>query len=222
MIVCKDYKFIYLANPKTGSTSIRKMLSPVNDHDLVEQITKDKNPHIPYNTIIKEAKSMGVDISEYFVFTTVINPWKKMVSNFLYRKDDANGRPWYHYHYDKSTAGEYSFFQYMDHILGYKNTTLSSYWSGCGCPNLKNFTQDSDAKVYKIENFSVDTLFTDIYNATGFKLQNILDNHHLPMLNITDPEKTKNYKEYYTEQWMVDKVAEIYKSDIEYGEYTFS
>jgi len=175
---------------------------------------------MPFTILQDRAESIDLDLSEYFIFTTIINPWKRMVSNFLYRKDDIKGTPWYHKHYDASTASRYSFFQYISNVLG-GNKHLDPYWSGCGCPNLDNFTQNSNAKVYKIESFSTDILFTDIYNATGFELRDILKDTTLPFLNPTNPEKTKNYQQYYTEDWMIDKVAKIYKSDIEYGQYTF-
>lgn len=219
MIISTEYKFIYLANPKTGSTSVRDVLRPFANQKLMNKIVV--NPHMPFSMLKEKARDFKIDLAEYFIFTTVINPWKRMVSNFFYRKDDRRGLPWYHKNYDKSTAGEYSFFQYISNVLGDKNRDLDPYWSGCGCPNLKNFIQDSGCEVYKIENFCLETLLLDIHSNTSFRLDDLIVQDQLPVLNTTQPNKTQNYQQYYIEQWMIDKVARIYSSDIEYGNYKF-
>ena len=44
------------------------------------------------------------------------------------------------------------------------------------------------------------------------------DISNIPHLNQT---KKSNYRSYYTEQWMIDKVQDVYASDILFGDYKF-
>ena len=169
-----------------------------------------------YNTIFiilnKQTKS-NIYLSEYFSFTTIRNPWDRVVSAFKYQKCDKNGYPFYHPDYDKNTAKQYSFSEFLKIIHD------KDYWCGIGIPNIKYFCFDENnnqlvTKIYPIETLTKEMIESDIkkYNGKHYNVSEI------PHLNMT---KKVDYRTYYIEQWMIDKVREIYKKDIELGGYEF-
>lgn len=89
-------KIFYYANPKTGSTSLRKIIE--NYHDMETQIKLFNSNKIWSQFNIKNIKNkidknddINIDISEYFSFTTIRNPWIRVVSDYNYQKCDKNG-----------------------------------------------------------------------------------------------------------------------------------
>lgn len=104
MRISHQYKFIYLSNPKSGSESVRDMFDKYSDerfdkHTPIEGfLGKDIQgnqfdyigPHAPLILVEDYFRFKSWDISEYFIFTTVRNPWSKLVSLFNYGKPDEN------------------------------------------------------------------------------------------------------------------------------------
>jgi hypothetical protein len=86
MRISHRYKFIYYSIPKTGSESVRQLLDPLSDVKIVaySQITS-KQPfysHMRPVEVNRVFKTLNYDISKYFSFATVRNPWKRMASLF--------------------------------------------------------------------------------------------------------------------------------------------
>ncbi len=84
MRLSKKHQFIFFANPKTGSDSIRALLDPFSDVKSVtyREIT-DENPfysHIRPVEVKAILDRWGWNYDEYFRFTFVRNPWGKLVS----------------------------------------------------------------------------------------------------------------------------------------------
>ena len=66
-----------------------------------------------------------------------------------------------------------------------------------------------------MEDFNLEELSNDIYLFTGNKIKFA----NLPRLNCSNIND--NYRDYYTEEWMIDKVTDVYKKDIALGNYSF-
>ena len=73
MIISTEKKFIFVAVPKTGSTSIEKMLERYSDEELEEGKTK----HVAFRDI--------KDIESYHKFCFFRNPWDRIVSLYHYQ-----------------------------------------------------------------------------------------------------------------------------------------
>ena len=221
MRIDTENKIVYFANPKTGSTSLRKMMDKYCDFSIIKHLNNNNmyhdhwsinNYNIIFNILNKQTKS-NIYLSEYFSFTTIRNPWDRVVSAFKYQKCDKNGYPFYHTDYDKNTAKQYSFSEFL------KNIHDKDYWCGIGIPNANYFFFDENnnqlvTKIYPIEILTKEIIESDIKKY--FEID--YDIKEIPHLNAT---KIVDYRRYYTEKWMIDKVREVYKKDIEIGNYSF-
>lgn len=223
-------KILFLSNPKTGSISVRDVLDNNYNYNCYQHNEYLDNLHREglcpdyYNDSHTNAIHMknvlsniyNLDINDFFSFAFIRNPWDRIVSAYSYQKRDKNGIEWYDNNYDINTACTYPFSDFI------KNITTEKLWNSCGVPSLENFCFDNNncivKKIYKIEDFKLCQLEKDISDFLNkpFKFTNI---NELPTLNTSD--RKKYYNEYYTENWMIEKVREIYKSDIEFGNYDF-
>ena len=221
MRIDTNNKIIYFANPKTGSTSLRKMMDKYCDFSIIKQLNNNNMYYdhcnmSKYNTffrILNKQTKSNIYLSEYFSFTTIRNPWDRAVSAFKYQKCDKDGYPFYHPNYDKNTENQYTFNDFL------KKMHDKDYWCGIDVPNAKYFCFDENnnqliTKIYQIETLTKEMLENDIkkYNGKHYDVSEI------PHLNMT---KKMDYRTYYTEQWMIDIVRKVYKKDIELGNYKF-
>lgn len=210
-------KVIYFANPKTGSTSLRKLMDKYCDFSIIKHLENHNMFHDHWSMnmykVIFDSKLKITQLNDYFSFTTIRNPWNRIVSAFKYQKCDKNGYPFYHPDYDKNTAGQYSFKEFV------KKVDDKDYWCGVGIPNANYFCFDKNGnqlvtKIYPIETLTKEMIESDIKNLHGIHY-NVSE---IPHLNIT---KKVDYRLFYTDQWMIDTVKDVYKKDIELGNYQF-
>jgi hypothetical protein len=235
-------KILFLCNPKTASTSVRYLFDKTfptsyENNKYLQQLNKDNKIicSIDYNDCHLNAIGMeeilknhyNQNITDFFVFAFIRNPWDRVVSSYKYRKSDINGIPWFEENYDKLTACKLSFRDFLLMI----NTT-DNYWLGIGSPCAFDFFYDKQNKnnlvnqIYTIENFKLEKLEKDIsihlnkqYNFNNNELQ-FKFAEKLPTINVSD--KTTDYRDYYTEEWMITLIQVIYRHDIEIGNYKFS
>jgi hypothetical protein len=214
-------KVIYLANTKTGSTSLRAMVDKYANKYLMDKLRENNLFHNHWSLskyldcleIFNKKYSRNINLNEYFSFTTIRNPWDRLVSAYKYQKCDVNGNPWYVEEFDKHTAYQYPFEEFV------KRLDNNDYWCNNSTPNATNFCFDKNGKqlltkIYPIETLTVDDLINDIYVHCGVKY----DIQEMLHLNKT---RQGDYRKYYNKQWMIDKVAEVYQKDIELGNYEF-
>lgn len=214
----KKYNFIYLANCKTGSTSIRDLLiNNVEDVRFNMNELKKKNrfhDHFPAREFTKIFQENGDDFSKYFSFTVIRNPYDRTVSAYSYQKCDKNGLAFWNYDkYDNESAGSLSFEEYLD-ING----------AGYGINNINYFAYDENGfnlltKIYTIENFSIDQLNKDI---------NEFNNNKYPLINLPDELKKMNqtirnsdYKYYFKNDKYIKLINDYFYEDIRLGNYIF-
>lgn len=203
MPISHVHKFVFVHIPKTAGSSIEKKFNIYGvdnngENDIIcTDIMFGKNyQHSTYNQILERSPK---DVSDYFSFSFVRNPWSKMVSEFFWRK------PW-----DKEIQG-FTFNQFVDRVCDFDLNHPKM------CPHFieqsKFILNKKDEKIIdfvgKAENFESD------FNLICVKLN--VKNNNLDKVNTT---KHKDYLHYYDKQ-SINKIKEKYRRDIEYFSYEF-
>lgn len=80
MNVSRQYRFIFLSNVKCGSTSISRSLAKLSEPDLTEGIPR----HTRARLLRPMLAERGVNWDDMFVFTSIRNPWDRLVSEWYY------------------------------------------------------------------------------------------------------------------------------------------
>lgn len=232
LILGNEMKCIYLANPKTGSTYIREIIRFTNKEYYKETLDFNKDlysnyeyhPHKNYNDMKVLLNKYNIDLDKSCSFTTIRNPWDCMVSYYRYCVFDDEGRAYWEADYNEEKIGMYSFesfirdFQIVD--------------SGV-CP-LDKYAFDTNgnqlvSKIFKIESLNIKELIS-FFNENNIECDKTYDEFYrmetkklkiMPINSKNYIENNTSYRDYYTKQWMVDKVATIFKKDIEIGNYVF-
>lgn len=218
-IISPKHNYVYFANPKTGSTSLRDILIKTSCDYLHEFNTNHFHFHMTLNTL-----KTKYDITNYFTFTTIRNPYEKLVSLYFYNKPDINNLAWYDNGYDKNTKFINSFKIWLIDYINDKNE--NRLWS-MRLPNTKIESHGFDnnynqviTKIYKIEDFTLKQLEDDINNHNqkiGHNNNKTIFNIDMPYLNVTNH---KHYSEYYDYE-LVELVKKNYAYDIKLGNYKF-
>ena len=91
MLINHSQRFVYLAIPRTGSTSILRCLYKCFPDSI-------KAGH--------HRMDVPVDCYEYYIFTTVRNPYKRLLSHYRHR-----------YRYYKELIAHWSFDEYVKNIV---------------------------------------------------------------------------------------------------------
>ena len=136
MIISTEYKIIYLSNCKCASTTIRKHFWEVRDIELVEKVQNCGlgNPHMPYDKVLKALEQENINTDGFFLFSTIINPWERIVSLYNYCKPDKNGVPFWSQKFGiEREEGTYcSFEKFIFSSLHYNyNKTAGSFRHAC-------------------------------------------------------------------------------------------
>lgn len=91
MIISHTHRFIFFSNPKTGSESIRKLLGPFQEEEVVpfweHRDARRFYPHMTPSEARTAFEGHGLDFGNYFKFACIRNPWTRLVS--LYEMDQA-------------------------------------------------------------------------------------------------------------------------------------
>ena len=82
MRISHQHKFVFLANPQSGSTSIRKLLDPYSEIKSSTQFPYHHHVNAP--SLRKHFQEMDWEWEDYLKFTTIRNPWDKMVGRYFY------------------------------------------------------------------------------------------------------------------------------------------
>lgn len=198
MIIHNRDRYVFVAVPKTATTTIHNYFRQsivVNDRDEWLQ----KKYHYPLSSILKENKYA----SKFFKFGFSRNPWDRMVSSWIdFSTSEGHLKVW-----SQDLPKDFSSFE--DFILNFPNT----HWSE-ELHFLPSYAYLEGADfVGKYENLNED--FKKV-------LSNI--NHvEIDILNLPKERKTdrKGYRSYYTNQKMIDAVADFFHDDIEQYGYEF-
>ncbi len=105
MLISHRYKFILLSRYKCASTSIRAVFRDYAD------ITGTQNYPYYHHTHLVPLKdhfrSQGWNWSDYFIFTSMRNPWKMVASLYSYGLPDSQGHYWWERHWDEVSRDIY-------------------------------------------------------------------------------------------------------------------
>jgi hypothetical protein len=226
VLVSDTYNFMYLVNPKTGSTSMRTYFKCYANHiknskyDIYNLYYKINGMPIKYNysrdhnnsfTAKLMCETLNKDYNKYFSFIHIRNPWAKVVSIYFYDKPDKNRLGWYHTNYDKESAFYYNFNEWL------KDRAIC--WSKIENWVFKHGEQQV-TKIYPIETFTLKQLENDIneFNkerGTGAPILEL--DGELGHENTTVHD---HYSTYYNEE-SIEIVRKTFAKDIELGGYTF-
>lgn len=88
MRISDRYGFVFLANTQCASSAVRKALDPYSDYAPGTKASVDAGlelfDHWPASKMDVLLAPLGKRLSDYFSFTTVRNPWDRIVSRYHY------------------------------------------------------------------------------------------------------------------------------------------
>jgi hypothetical protein len=193
MIVSEEYRFIFLAVPHTGSSTIQRMLEPVHKgwHNFEE------NNHITPDRLRGHSDIMGLCKWNWFrKICFVRNPWDRYVALFMYANKmhrQAN-RPIYETFGDYVASGGYEGMHHSEFLLHREGTRAVDF-------------------VGRFEKINED--IRRMYCFIGLP-----EPQNIPHFNRSEYNNRRHYTEYY-QRWMVDAVAAREKYVIEKFGYVY-
>ncbi len=214
MVINDRRKVIFIHIPKTGGISVEKSIHKAlggDDYILYKNLINipskyedKKNKGLFLHSTMKDYRRYyGTDISNFYIFSIVRNPWRRLVSHYEYLiKPGFNKRI-----NDENEMDFSQFIQiYQTRLLGY---TLHGY---------KDFLEDDYGtqlnRVIKLESINDDLPI--VGDEIKLEIKEVLH------MNPTD-EKLRdheNWKDYYN-PGLRDRVYKLYKDDIEKYGYEF-
>lgn len=240
MIINIEHKIIFLSNTKCASSALRQRFWHLRGEPPLH-IEKDR-VHSSYDEVKANLSiEYGLDIKNFYVFSTIRNPWERIVSLYNYAKPDKNGNEFWcgaPKNINKAWGGEYdkntrcSFEEYLNTPCKVRKDV--PYKFRYACRNLETmfgtgglfFCYMDNIKIYKTEDLDINVILDDmsIFNndvasqISREKLQIIEPNGWYPK---KEGIESKNYREYYTNDSLIEIVANYYQTDIAYGGYVF-
>jgi len=178
LLINRPNKWAYIHIPKTGGSSLSQILLSVPDTEEI---------------VLHGTLNQLTNVEDYFIFSTVRNPFTRLASWYEHRKREGNIQPFANF-IEKIDPLDYVFFS-QEYFLYHGKTENKKI-----------------SFVAKYENFENDIKI--IFNKIG------IEQYRLPHINRnTMWERHPNlntyklYKQYYNEEWMKDWVREKYKND---------
>lgn len=223
MRISHKYKFVFISKPRCASTTIRKILDPFSDIQSTAS-----TPYHHHSTALElkvHFDSMGWKWQDYFVFTTVRNPWNMMVSYYSYFRPDINGIYNFEQLRDSRTYQPDNPISFRNWILTGKTyhrllfrdgIYLKNVWvDGFSKLTLANTVNDINGdslvnRIVKVEEMETEIplILTELCISSSLQLDRSNDSEH------------SAYQAYYDS---VTKkiIEEQFISDIEFGKYRF-
>lgn len=100
MRISHKHKFIWISKPKTGSTSVRKLLDRFSN--VVSTDERPLHHHATADELRAAFAERGWNFDDYQVFICDRNPWELIGSVWKYSKFNQQRRPFWHPRYDAS------------------------------------------------------------------------------------------------------------------------
>lgn len=224
MRISHRYKLIFLATPRTGSTSIRKVLDDVSDIKSININYINENFPFYHHISARELKEIfekrGWNWFDYRKFCVVRNPFDRVVSlyhhsqkmkynSFLNKLKKSQGIEYYKilFKYNYRKLDPRKFEKYVMKLNPNKNRLAQS---------IKEFTCDSNGfslidDIFKFENLQLE--LPNYLKRIGISSKS----YQLPHLNSS---QRKSYRKYYNKQTK-NRVEKLYKYEIETFGYEF-
>ncbi len=214
-------KTIFIAIPKTGTTSVRKQLRPKgralipNPHLNIMQVRDTLYTYLLIDSLGKNAKYPTKDLptdseirancqqilATFFKFSSVRNPWARVVSLYFRREG-------------LQLKNKISFENFCDNHLYASDTcrhpTLHKNQLDWLVDETGNVIMDY---VYKVENFQ--EAIKEISDQTDGRVQlNYIE------ANVNDKSKSHTYRDMYTDRTR-QLIAKRFEKDIDFFKYIF-
>lgn len=215
----KDFLFVHV--PKSAGTFMIKNIKrnlPRKNKPLFE------GQHRPMWMLEDLCKNNNMDISRKCCFSTVRNPWSRMVSSWKYAVQMKNIFPelvsdvWKENEdFNKWVKWVYSSRFDRSATIGDTSTNLYTYWFN----NQTNYFKTKDLKhnyrmdkILRVEDFKTEIVpfFRDVLKVTA----HVPD----PELRINETEQRGHYSTFYNKE-SIDLVGEHFEEDIEMFDYKF-
>lgn len=231
--ISHNYKFIFLSNPRCGSTSIRKILDPYSDI-------------ISSKTYLKAIIKQFLKINTFYSISTQL-----FKSTFYYLTHINDENPYQHHvnarrlksHFEALNWDWDKYYSFAilrnpwDRVVSFYHFGLSnskSIWSKWAkSKDFESFVKCEEVikllKQYNFYNFVCNKNGDSLINKI-IKLENI--NNELPLLlkslNINlkidipklNSTQRSDYRNYYNDD-TINLIKQYFHSDIEFGKYTF-
>lgn len=219
MRLSHQHKFIFLAYPRTASSSIRQLLDAYSDIKSVHLADTTKDFPFHHHMTAKDLKTVfeqrGWDWSEYKKFCVVRNPYARLLSLFRRRREVET-----QWQTNISFAGNISnwFLRKLPSKLAFSLYVLTRTQTRGPAGNLHAFTCDKSGRLL------VDTILS--YENLEHDLPNYLDSLGLELKNYKMPHLNRsqnriNYPSWYT-LLTKRKVENTYADEIKRFAYRFN
>lgn len=211
MRISHRYRFIFFANPKTGSESVRAFLNPFSDVSgrPFEQID-DAHPFYSHMRPI-EAREIferrGWRFDEYYRFVFVRNPWTRLVSlyNMTCRIDKSFGlsfKSWLRASKPEGKGG---------------GGLFSERWRRYGTYSIESFAGDGHGNLLVDDIFRLEDI-DSVPDRLRERSMPIPPEAKIPRLNCMDG--VASIRNYYTPE-LVELVSQRYHKEIAKFGYEF-
>ena len=197
MRVSHSHRYIFLSNIKCASSTVCELLNPTTDMKNNAQIKK----HSPAMVLQRVLSDHGVDWRRYTTFTTIRNPWARLLSQWVY----ARATPESVLHREAVSASTIGDFLHGDRLT----------WTYRSRANFRAFACDQDGQplvdfVLRVEDFPerLDPLMRYLGVVLPDEIPRAKATNHNP------------YREYYDDAAR-DRAAWLLREDIVVGGYEF-
>jgi hypothetical protein len=219
MRISHEYKFIYFANPKTGSQTVRKVLDACVEGMIEGGPYADRPDGVPWYGHMRpiEAREafekLGWDYDSYFKFTCTRNPWSRLVSvyHYAFGKEQPSL-------IDRVTGAHPSFSSWLRSTsTGGSGGGGHMRWRRYGTYSMMNFAGDGQSllvdEVLRMEDMNE--------GLRAILRQLSLPNAETVEIPHANKRDHKPYAQYY-DDGLRELVAERYADDIRTYGYSFA
>ena len=199
MIINHKRLFIFVCVPKTSSTTLSKHFIKIDNLGVDKTWLKEKW-HWPIKNIKRHYSHWP--LNQYYKFAYHRNPWDRMISSWIeFTEERGHLLTW-----SQGLKDEFNTFE--DFVLNFR----SSKWrKEIHFQQTSWYTHDDDGNmmvdfIARYDNWHNDTKF--IFEKIDLKMED-MEGKRWRQTN-----REKDYKKYYTNDKMIDEVAQHFKSDI--------
>lgn len=199
MIINHKRKFVFVCVPKTSSTTLSKHFIKV-DNLSVDSSWLKRKWHWPMKNIKEQFKLWPLD--EYYKFAYHRNPWDRMISSWIeFTEERGHLLTW-------SQGMKDEFKNFEDFILNFRDTDWAEdihFRPTCWYTHSDEGVKIVDF-IANYNNWQQDTEV--IFDNIGLRLEDMEEKRWRQTV------RDKDYKKYYTNDKMIDEVAQHFRSDI--------
>lgn len=206
MRISLSKKFVALANPRCASTSIRRMVNRFSD--FRSGVNCDLKHHSALRTVERFLIDEGHNPDEFYFFTTVRNPWDRVVSIYHYGLKNPKST----WHKPAVASKDFKVFVHSEALIRHFRPKSSSRPLREGPHVIDTFMRDNKGvvrgHVFRLE--ELDTIADVLKKEVGIDV-------NLPHVNATSHN---DYRSYYDEV-SKNHVAYLFERDIKRFGYVF-